>query len=67
MDKPVSILINEFKTNIEKAINDAKLPPAVIEPILKDYYIQVQGFARQQLIKDMAAMQKESEKDAKNA
>lgn len=53
MDKPISILINDFKMNIEKCINESNLPAAVIEPIIKDYYQQVQVLSRQQLMNDM--------------
>ena len=40
-DKPLSLVINEFRVNIENVINNSNLPPYIIEPILKDYYNQI--------------------------
>ena len=40
-DKPLSLVINEFRANIENVINNSNLPPYIIEPILKDYYNQI--------------------------
>ena len=41
MDKPLNLLIEECKTNIIKSINDTKLPAFLLEPILKDIYMEI--------------------------
>ena len=41
MDKPISVTIAEAKENIVKCINEQKLHPAILEPIMKDIYEQV--------------------------
>ncbi len=53
MEKTLTIRINEFKENIENSVNNSGLPAAVIEPIIKDYYQQVQVLSKQQLMNDM--------------
>lgn len=51
-NKPVSMVINEFKINIEKAINESGLPPVVMESILSNYLLQIQTVSKQQLLTD---------------
>ena len=40
MDKPISMIIRESKSNIVKAINECKLHPSILEIILKDIYTE---------------------------
>ena len=51
-NKPVSMVINEFKINIEKAINESGLPPVIMESILSNYLLQIQTVSKQQLLTD---------------
>lgn len=54
MNKPISMLINEAKVNIIKAINESELPPCLIQPIIKDVYEQVLQQCQRELQDDMA-------------
>lgn len=55
MQKPTSIIIDEFKKEIVEIINNAELPLCIIESILKDLYSEVNILASQQLTKDKTA------------
>jgi len=48
MDKPITILREEFKRGMAELINGSGLPYFLIEDVLKDYLVQVSTFARQQ-------------------
>lgn len=52
MDKPVTLIREELVENIVELINESKLPMFVLEPILKDIYLEVKNAARQQLEND---------------
>ncbi len=52
-DKPLSLVINEFRANIENIINNSNLPPYIIEPILKDYYNQIAVLSNNVCISEM--------------
>lgn len=41
IEKPLSLILKECRENIENAINNSKLPPYLLEPVLKDYYNQL--------------------------
>lgn len=67
MDKPASIIREEFIENVVGLINESNLPLFVIEPILKDLYLEVKDGARQQLESDRLEYQSsiaESESEA---
>lgn len=53
MDKPLSIQVEEFKTDIIKLINDSKLPALVVKPIIKDLYEQLTVQEQMQYKKDV--------------
>lgn len=52
MDKPISIILEEAKQSIADAVNNANLHPALLEPIIKDLYTEVQYHAKMQYQKD---------------
>lgn len=54
MNKPVSILREEFEQGLIQLINGSSLPPFVIEMTLKNYYLEVKELATKQ-----AAQEKE--------
>ena len=56
--KPISIMINDFKQDLMNYISNAGLPPAVIEPIVKDIYQQIVEISKQELERDMVEYQK---------
>ena len=52
MEKPVTLQIEEFKKNIVDTINVAKLPPFLLEHIMKDLYNEICVLSRNQLAQD---------------
>lgn len=56
--KPISIVINDFKQDLMNYISNAGLPPAIIEPIVKDIYQQIVEISKQELERDMVEYQK---------
>lgn len=41
INEPLSLMVKNFKSNLEDVINTSSLPPYLVEPILKDIYNQV--------------------------
>lgn len=56
--KPISMMINDFKQNLMNYISNAGLPPAIIEPIVKDIYQQIVEISKQELERDIVEYQK---------
>ena len=54
MDKPFSILYEEFRQGLTNLINNSCLPPSVIESVLRNYTSEVNGLARNQYQIDKA-------------
>ena len=54
MEKPLSILIREIKTNLSNVINDSGLPPDILVPIVKDLYLQLAEIAEDRYKRDLA-------------
>ena len=52
MNKPATIIREELIESIVRLINESGLPLFVVEPILKDLYLEVKEGARQQLERD---------------
>ena len=48
MDKPFSMLYEEFRQGLTSLINNSCLPPFVIESVLKNYINEVNSLARNQ-------------------
>ena len=64
MDKPFSILYEEFRQGLTNLINNSCLPPSVIESVLRNYTSEVNGLARNQYQIDRANYERLlSEKD----
>lgn len=64
MDKPFSILYEEFRQGLINLINNSCLPPSVIESVLRNYTSEVNGLARNQYQIDKANYERLlSEKD----
>lgn len=47
MNKPTTLLMEEFKQNMAKLINDSGLPAFVVEYIIKDLYTEISQLAMQ--------------------
>ena len=52
MEKPITLRINELKTNLVNTINEANLPPFLLERILKDLYSEASTIATNQAKKE---------------
>ena len=52
MEKPITLRINELKTNLVNTINAANLPPFLLEQILKDLYSEASTIATNQAKKE---------------
>lgn len=58
MDKPFSMLYEEFRMNIANAINNSGLPPAVLESVLQNYLTEINNIARNQYKTDKSQYEK---------
>lgn len=69
MNKPASVAIKEFETNLETVINQSGLPPVIIEMVLRGCYIQIRELAKKQTESESAAYgeMKENEVPARRA
>lgn len=64
--KPIIIAMNDFKQNIVKAINDAQMPIAIVNMLLKDIIMQCDQLEKQELevtMQQYNKQQTESEED----
>lgn len=52
MEKPITLRINELKTNLVNTINDANLPPFLLEQILRELYSEASTLATNQAKKE---------------
>lgn len=48
MNKPVTVVCEEFKQNLANLINNSTLPPFVMEDILKSIYLEVRDIVKKQ-------------------
>lgn len=48
MDKPVSVIRVELIENIAKQINESKLPPYILVPIMEDFLMQAKTATQRQ-------------------
>jgi hypothetical protein len=53
LNKPISIVRAEFISDLTNLINQSSLPLFVIEPILKDIYIEVKNVMQKQYEQDL--------------
>lgn len=62
MDKPFSILCEEFRQGLTNLINNSCLPPFVIESVLKNYTNEINSLVRNQYQIDKAKYECEIQK-----
>ena len=48
MEKPFTIIYEEFKEELKTLINNSGLPACIIEPILDDYLTEIRIIAKKQ-------------------
>ena len=63
MNKPSTIIYEEFKQDLANLINNCDLPAFVIEPVLRDYTNEIKSLAQRQYQLDKA----EYDESLKNA
>ena len=52
MNKPISMIINETRLSLANVCNESKLPPCVLESIIKDLYDEIIQISAIQLKQD---------------
>lgn len=53
MNKPISVVHEETKQAVASILNESKLPPFIIQNILKDFLTEVTMLAKQQYEQDL--------------
>lgn len=66
MEKPISIRAQEFKENLVNLINNSDLIPMIIEPIMKDIYMEIKTLKEEQYQNDKIKYQQFLEKGESN-
>ena len=61
INKPISLLIEDGKNEIIKAINETNLPATILELIIKDIYIEIQKLKERELIQAQQEYQNQKE------
>ena len=64
MEKPITLKIKETKQNLAKALNESELPLFILEPILKDIYMETKAENLKQAQTDEYLYLKEIKGDA---
>lgn len=59
-NKPISVILDDFKNELVKVINDSQLPLCLVKPIIKEIYDEVSVVANQQLQQDRQAWEAEA-------
>ena len=58
MDKPFSVMCEDFKKELADLINNSSLPPFVVESILQNYLIEINSIVKRQYQIDKAKYDK---------
>ncbi|CUO13734.1 hypothetical protein EAI89_06770 [Eubacterium sp. am_0171] len=61
--KPVTVRIDEFKTNLNRVVAESQLPPFLLEMLLGEYLAGVSQVAKQEYAQDRAEWEKAGELD----
>lgn len=54
INKPITVVRAEFISSLTNLINESTLPLFIVEPILKDLYMEVKSVAQKQYEHDLA-------------
>lgn len=69
MNKPITLMRQEFIENVVKTVNESKLPLIIIEPVMRNLLNEIQKSLKQQIEADRTeyerylAEQKKSKED----
>ncbi len=55
MNKPITLVYEEFKQELANIINNSGLPPMMIEPVLQNYLAETRAMMQSQYQRDKAA------------
>ena len=66
MNKPISIVREEFKQNMIELVNNSNLPMFVIEPIMNEILVEVRAVAKTQFELDKKRYEESLIADANN-
>jgi len=66
MEKPISMRIQEFKNSLVDLVNNSGLIPVIIEPIIKEIYMEVKTLGQQQFEKEKLEYEKFLQKGENN-
>ena len=66
LSKPITIVRAEFISNLTNLINNSGLSPFIIEPILKDIYLEVKGLSQKQYEVDVMKYEESKRKYLNN-
>ena len=58
MDKPFSIIYEEFKQGLANLINNSNIPAPILELILQNYLYEISNIAKNQYITDRMQYEK---------
>lgn len=58
MDKPFSIIYEEFKQELTNLINNSNIPAPILELILQNYLYEISNIAKNQYITDRMQYEK---------
>ena len=56
--KPTSIIIRETKDKLVEILNTSALPPFILEPMVKELYMEVANLSQQQYMQEKAEYEK---------
>lgn len=67
MEKPISVIYEEFKQDLASLINNSGLPAFVVEPVLQDYLSEIKAIKERQYQVEKAqyeeSLKKETEQE----
>lgn len=61
IEKPITVIRQEFIDTISNAINNSSLPLFIVEPILKDIYLEVKSLSQKQYELEKAEYEKKTQ------
>lgn len=62
-NKPITIIMDEVKTQLYSILQDSNVNPFLLEPIVKDLYLDIKAAADKQLEYDKQEYQKSLEEE----
>lgn len=67
MNKPLSVIIKETKTELARVCNESGLPPFILDLIMQGIYSEIHSIAEKQTLDEEAAYSKMIEKKDANS